>query len=82
MTAIYPTTEARENLAEIINRSAVEAVFIERYGKAVAVVISPEMWEKAQEALEDISDIQAIEESIASNRPLKQVDDIRKELGL
>jgi PHD/YefM family antitoxin component YafN of YafNO toxin-antitoxin module len=80
--SIMSISEVRENLAEAINASAVEAVFIERHGKAAAVLISPERYELLMDALEDIEDLSSIEEHRANPQPGIPWEKVKSDLGL
>ena len=74
--ATYSMSKARENLPEAIEISGTEAVFLERYGKTAAVLVSPEHYDELLSTLEDAEDIAAFDESMAeegSNIPWKQV---------
>jgi antitoxin Phd len=67
---------AREQLAEAVERAGREAVVIERYGRAAAVMISPACYEELMDALEEVEDIAAFDEAMAEegrNIPWEQV---------
>ena len=80
MTTIS-VSQARENFSEIVAKSAVEAVFIEKHGQAAAVLISPERYEQLMDALEEIEDVQAIEEALKESGPFKTAAQVFAELG-
>ena len=46
-------SEARERLSEAVELAGGEVVFLERYGKPAAVLLSPERYEELMEAFED-----------------------------
>ncbi|MHB8263830.1 MAG: type II toxin-antitoxin system Phd/YefM family antitoxin [Acidimicrobiales bacterium] len=74
--AIVGISEAREHLSKVLERSHTEPVVLERYGRSVAVVLSPERYEELMEALEDTEDIAAFDAALAeegSNIPWEQV---------
>ena len=74
-------SEARDRLAEVIDSAKSEAVVLERYGKAAAVVLSPERYEELLDAFEEAEDIDAFDAAMAeegSNIPWEQV---RSDLG-
>ena len=48
---------ARENLSEAVELAKTEAVYLERYGRPAAVLVSPEQYEKLVAALEDAEDV-------------------------
>lgn len=84
MTTIVAMREARENLADLVNRVAYgrERISLSRQNKPVAVLVS---LEDAQllESLETRADLQDLED-IAKRGVLETVswEDARKELGL
>ena len=43
-------SEARERLSEAVELAGGEVVFLERYGKPAAVLLSPERYEELMEA--------------------------------
>jgi antitoxin Phd len=74
-------SEARENLAQIIEAAQSEAIVLERYGRPAAVVVSPERYEQLLEAQEEIDDLAAFDAALAEagdNIPWEQV---RSDLG-
>lgn len=73
--------DARNNLSTIIARSQEEAVFIERRGQRAAVVVSPEQYERMQEALEDAEDMAAFDEAMAEEGPDIPWDQVKADLG-
>ena len=71
-----PVSEAREKLADAVETSRTEPVFLERYGQPAAVLISPERYEELVEALEDAEDVVAFDGAMAeegANIPWEQV---------
>ena len=80
--ASYTITEARENLAEVIKKSAVEEVFLEKHGQAVAVVISPEVYERMLEAWEDIEDMKFAQTYTPDDEPGIPMEQVFRELGV
>ena len=58
-------SEARERLAEVVETSQTEAVILERYGRPAAILVSPDRYELMMEALEEIQDIAAFDESMS-----------------
>lgn len=54
-------TEARGQLPEVVERSRTEAVLLEKRGALVAVVVSPEFYHRALDALEDAEDVAAFD---------------------
>ncbi len=74
--AKIPVSEARERLSEVVDISGKEAVFLERYGKPAAVIVSPERYQALLDAFEEAEDVQAFDDAIAEegeNIPWAQV---------
>jgi len=74
--AKIPVSEARERLSEVVDMSGKEAVFLERYGKPAAVIVSPERYQALLDAFEEAEDVQAFDDAIAEegeNIPWAQV---------
>jgi antitoxin Phd len=66
---------ARDNLPGTIELARSEAVFLERYGRRAAVLVSPERYEQLLAALEDTEDVAAFDASLqeeGSNIPWEQ----------
>lgn len=78
--AHHSISDIRENLAAVIRESAYEPVEIIRHGRRVAVMVSPMMFDRAMEALEDQADEAAVDEAIAGE--MIPWDELKKELGL
>jgi antitoxin Phd len=72
---------AREQLAEIVERAGREAVVIERYGHAAAVVISPARYEELMDALEEVEDVTAFDEAMAEEGPNIPWEQVKADLG-
>ncbi len=80
-------SEARQNLAELVNRAAYrrERIALGRRGKRVAAIVSAEDLELL-EALEDAADLQAIARALADPEnahpiPWKQIEKELAKLG-
>lgn len=80
--AEYTITEARDNLAEVIKKSAVEEVFLKKHGEAVAVVISPEVFEKLADAWEELADIRWAQNYVPDDEPGIPMAEVFRELGV
>lgn len=74
-------SEARGNLSEVVETSQSEVVFLERYGRAAAVLISPERYEELLEAFEEAQDVAAFDESLADENPNIPWDQVKADLG-
>lgn len=60
---------ARENLPDAVELARTEAVFLERYGRRAAVLVSPERYEKLLAALEDAEDLAAFDAAMDEEGP-------------
>ena len=72
---------ARERLPEAIEAARAEAVFLERYGRTVAVLVSPERYDQMMEALEDAEDADLFDEAIAEGGPTIPWEQVKADLG-
>jgi len=72
---------ARETLPEVIERARTEVVFLERYGRPAAVLISPERYEQLIAAAEDADDIVAFDSAMAEEGPNIPWDLVKADLG-
>ncbi len=72
---------ARERLPAAVETARTEAVFLERYGRPAAVLISPEQYEKMMDALEDAEDVAAFDAAMAEEGPNIPWDQVKSDLG-
>lgn len=72
---------ARENLPEAVALASTEAVFLERYGKPAAVLLSPERYEQLMDALEDAEDVAAFDAAMAEEGPNIPWEQVKADLG-
>lgn len=77
----YAASRAREVFSEVVDKSATEAVFIERRGEVAAVVISPSRYEQLLEALEDLEDERAFDEALADEGESIPWEQVKADLG-
>jgi PHD/YefM family antitoxin component YafN of YafNO toxin-antitoxin module len=66
---------ARQNLPAAVDKARTEPVVLERYGRAAAVLVSPEHYARLVAALEDAEDAEAFDAAIAeegTNVPWEQ----------
>jgi antitoxin Phd len=66
---------ARQNLPDAVDQARTEPVVLERYGRAAAVLVSPEHYAQLVAALEDAEDAEAFDAAIAeegTNIPWEQ----------
>ena len=74
-------SEARDKLSEAVELSRSEAVFLERYGRPAAVLVSPDRYAELMEALEDAEDIAAFDEAMAEEGGNIPWDQVKSDLG-
>lgn len=72
---------ARERLADAVEMAHREAVFLERYGRAAAVLVSPERYEQLITALEDAEDAAAFDEAMNEEGPNIPWEQAKADLG-
>lgn len=77
--ALFMTTmtvsAARQNLPGAVDQAQIEPVVLERYGRAAAVLVSPEHYARLVAALEDAEDAEAFDAAMAeegANIPWEQ----------
>ncbi|MGI8778250.1 MAG: type II toxin-antitoxin system prevent-host-death family antitoxin [Acidimicrobiales bacterium] len=74
--ATMAVSEAREKLSDAVETAHTEPVFLERYGRPAAVLVSSERYEELLEAFEDAEDAAAFDAAMAeegANIPWEQV---------
>jgi prevent-host-death family protein len=76
-----PVTEARAELATLIEKTVKHPVRITSHGKVKAVIVNPAFYERAMEALEDLEDIKAIEEYEQGPKEHISFEELKRELG-
>lgn len=72
---------ARERLPEAVALAHTEAVFLERYGRRAAVLLSPERYEELMEALEEAEDVAAFDAAMSEEGPNIPWDQAKADLG-
>lgn len=72
---------ARESLPDAVELARTEAVFLERYGRPAAVLVSPEQYEKLVSALEDAEDLTAFDAAMTEEGPNIPWDQVKADLG-
>ena len=75
-------SDARSNLPAVLDAAWTEPVVLERYGKPVAVVISPDRYEALLEAEEEALDVAAFDDALAEEGPNIPWDQVKADLGL
>lgn len=74
-------SKARDNLPAAVELARTEAVFLERYGRKAAVLVSPERYELLIDALEDAEDIAAFDAAMAEEGPNIPWEQAKADLG-
>ena len=72
---------ARDNLPDAVELARTEAVFLERYGRRAAVLVSPERYEKLMAALEDAEDVAAFDAAMDEEGPNIPWEQAKADLG-
>jgi antitoxin Phd len=72
---------ARDNLPAAVELARTEAVFLERYGRKAAVLVSPERYELLMDALEEADDVAAFDASVAEEGPNIPWEQAKADLG-
>ena len=80
MTTIA-VSEAREKLPDVVRSARTEAVFLERYGRAVAVLISPERYEQLITVEENAAAVAAYDAAMSEEGPNIPWDQVKADLG-
>ncbi|WAH99098.1 type II toxin-antitoxin system Phd/YefM family antitoxin [Arthrobacter sp. MMS18-M83] len=76
------SNEARTHWAELIDGVRVEPVHITRRGRPVAVMVDPEFYERAVQALEDAEDVAAARAARSEDEPTVTHEELLRELGI
>ncbi len=79
--ATWNISAARGNLPEAVALARTEAVFIERYGRPAAVLLSPERYEQLMSAWEDAEDVAAFDAAMAEEGPDIPWEQVKADLG-
>lgn len=74
-------SQARDKLAEAVETARREPVFLERYGRAAAVLVSPEHFELLSRALDEAEDVAAFDAAIAEAGANLPWDQVKADLG-
>lgn len=74
-------SEARNNLAAVIQTAQNEAVTVERRGEAQAVILSPAEYKRLVETSEEIDDIASFDEAMAEEGENIPWDQVKTDLG-
>lgn len=72
---------ARDSLPAVIESAAEQAVVLERHGRAVAVLISPERYAELMDAWEELEDVAAFDEAVAEAGDAIPWEQVKADLG-
>jgi PHD/YefM family antitoxin component YafN of YafNO toxin-antitoxin module len=72
---------ARDRLPDAVELAQTEAVFLERYGRLAAVLISPERYEELMAAAEEAEDVAAFDAAMAEEGPNIPWEQVKSDLG-
>jgi antitoxin Phd len=72
---------ARDKLPHAVELARREAVFLERYGRCAAVLVSPERYERLMSALEDVEDVAAFDAAMDEEGPNIPWEQAKADLG-
>lgn len=79
--ATMKISAARENLPDAVELARTEAVFLERYGRPAAVLVSPERYEQLVAAMEEAEDVAAFDAAISEEGPDIPWEQVKADLG-
>jgi len=68
-------------ISEAVEMARTETVFLERYGRPAAVLISPERYEQLMAALEDAEDVAAFDAAMEEEGPNIPWEEAKADLG-
>ncbi len=72
---------ARDNLPEAVAMAQTEAVFLERYGRPAAVLLSPRRYDELMAALEESEDVAAFDAAMDEEGPNIPWEQAKADLG-
>lgn len=75
-------SEARAELSGAIALAEKQPVTISRHGKPIAVLITPSLYEKFVESMEELEDIVDFDKASTDNDPSIPWEQVKKDLGL
>ena len=81
LMATMNISAARESLPDVVELARTEAVFLERYGRPAAVLVSPEQYDKLVAALEDAEDAAAFDAAMNEEGPNIPWEQVKVDLG-
>jgi len=75
-------SELRADISKAVKIAKKSPIEISRHGEPVAVLVSPSLYEKMMEAMEELADIAAFDEAIKRKDESIPWEKARKDLGL
>lgn len=72
---------ARERLPDAVKLARSEVVFLERFGRPAAVLVSPERYEQLLAALEEAEDVAAFDAAMSEEGPNIPWEQAKADLG-
>ncbi len=81
LMATMNISAVRERLPEAVELAHSEAVFLERYGRRAAVLLSPERYDELMDALEEADDVAAFDAAMTEEGPSIPWDQVKADLG-
>lgn len=79
--AAVSMSAARDNLPEAVAMAQTEAVFLERYGRPAAVLVSPRRYDELMAALEESEDVAAFDAAMCEEGPNIPWEQAKADLG-
>ena len=79
--ATMNVSAARDKLPDVVELARTEAVFLERYGRRAAVLLSPERYDELLAAAEDAEDVAAFDAAMAEEGPSIPWEQVKADLG-
>jgi antitoxin Phd len=76
-----PVSAARSDLAAVIESAGEHAVHLQRHGRTVAVLISPERYDELMDAWEELEDVAAYDEAVNDTDPRIPWAQVKIDLG-
>jgi antitoxin Phd len=75
-------TDARAEFPAVIAQAKKKPVHIVKHGQTVAVLMNPELFEKAMDAMEELEDIAAFDAAVDAREKTYPWEQVKRELGL
>lgn len=75
-------SDARAEFQAVIASARKKPMHIVKHGQPVAVLMNPELYERAMDAMEELEDIEAFDQAIAAHEKSYPWEQVKRELGL